>query len=188
MSSISQRILAATVLGQIAISQLGFAQVNPLSAYRDRSANFDFAGGQAQYKFNPVLEQGLIAVYVFGSVFKPGVHYVPSKISLLEVLTLAGGPTTNAKVDRITVSSLDANLAGKAGTTKFFDLDEYFERIQHSGTVEYSVPRMSNNDIIYVPEDKAFFDKNTTSIITFVGAIASTILSIVLIKREFSKD
>lgn len=137
---------------------------------------------QSQYRFAPITDPTLMAVHVMGSVRKPGIHYLPPKSNLIEVLTLAGGTTENAEIDSIQITPLRAQTQNDPHYGKF-NLEEHFENI-NEGKLNLNVPVLRTNDVVYVPEDKPFIDRDTATTVALVGTLTSILLSIIIIRKE----
>lgn len=136
---------------------------------------------QAQYRFNGSLGIGMISVEAIGAVRKSGLYHVPRGTSVSDLISLAGGFTSNAELDKTTIRRRTNNK--KSENFIKIDLEEYYE-----GNAAQSLPYLQEGDLLYVPEDEPTIDRDTSTIITAVGAVASTVLSIFLIRREITRD
>lgn len=108
------------------------------------------AGGglsaSSAYSFSGTMneqDQLKIYVYVWGQVAKPGLYIVPDDVDLLTVLSLAGGPTENAKIKKIRIVRKD-----ELGNKSIFwvDLKKYIE--DEKANVE--IPFLKPGDTIIV--------------------------------------
>ncbi len=77
-----------------------------------------------QYYLTPGVSDELqIRVRVWGEVNVPGLYSVPDGTDLLEVLSLAGGPTRNAKLGNVKV----VRLVGEETRVIEIDIDKFME-------------------------------------------------------------
>ncbi|HEX9912165.1 MAG TPA: SLBB domain-containing protein [candidate division Zixibacteria bacterium] len=78
------------------VSSLVWAQVEEKEGtLRNAGSNYFLAPGTNN--------QLLIKVNVWGEVFKPGIVEVPDNTDLLSLLSIAGGPTENAKLSKVKI-------------------------------------------------------------------------------------
>ncbi len=67
----------------------------------------------ARYVKDPVVHaKALIRVAVAGAVAKPGYYFVPTDAALSDALTAAGGPTQDAKLDKVRVERMGKRVLG----------------------------------------------------------------------------
>jgi len=58
--------------------------------------------GASAYVYDPIGSPGLkIEVYIWGQVKRPGLYIVPDNTNVLSLISLAGGPDENAKLNRV---------------------------------------------------------------------------------------
>lgn len=176
MKDLVQRIIACFVLTAF-FSNIVFAQRR---GTRPDIKNFydisNAPSGQTQYAFKPVDERNLIPVRVMGEINKPGVHYVPRNANLLDLLGLAGGPTTEAEVSKISIRTV---RSGKDEVIKV-DGDDLFGNTKKP----LAAPSLFPNDVVYIPTDEPMISDDAARIVTVLGALASMVLSIVIVRRE----
>ena len=75
-----------------------------------QSADGGGLSGSSAYSYSGTMneqDQLKIFVYIWGQVRKPGMYIVPDDTDLLTVLSLAGGPTENAKLKTIRIVRQD---------------------------------------------------------------------------------
>jgi polysaccharide biosynthesis/export protein len=78
-----------------------FAQTNAASA-----GGFQSTTNNSAYFYNGSIsgsEQLKIYAYVWGQVTRPGLYIIPDDTDLLALISLAGGPTENAKLSKIRI-------------------------------------------------------------------------------------
>lgn len=101
----------------IGLASMAFAQ--------DSGTSSSFAPGSA-YLYSGTLqeaEQLKIKTYIWGQVRKPGLYIVPDDTDLLTLLSLANGPTEDAKLSKVRIVR---TIEGEE-TIIWVDLKEYME-------------------------------------------------------------
>jgi len=114
----------------------------------------------------------LMPVKIWGSVAKPGIHYVPVDTKLTTLLSLAGGPDRFVELDDDLIIKREEKGKRKVLELSMEDLIDDPE----TGDI-----RLAANDMIYVPfADQAISD---TALRTFsiIASIVGITLSAVLI-------
>jgi hypothetical protein len=92
---------------------------------QDTAASSSFAPGSA-YLYSGTLkeaEQLKIKTYIWGQVRKPGLYIVPDDTDLLTLLSLANGPTEDAKLAKIRI----VRSTQEGEKIIWVDLKEYME-------------------------------------------------------------
>jgi polysaccharide export outer membrane protein len=98
MKKISQIISLCLVI------YLSFFQVSGLIwAQEEKSPETQRSTGMDYYLAPGTDNQLLIKVNVWGEVLKPGIVEVPDNTNLLSLISMAGGPTENAKLSRVKI-------------------------------------------------------------------------------------
>lgn len=112
----------------------------------------------------------LIRVSVLGEVFKPGLMSVDPGTSLIQLITLVGGPTNNADLSHATVI--------REGRRVAVDLRSALEGSATGRLVLYS------NDVVVVPRRNAFWSReNIGFLITMLSGII-TIANFVIVMQN----
>ena len=96
----------------------------------------------------------LVRVSVLGEVFKPGLYSVDPGTSIIQLVTLVGGPTTSADLTRATVI--------REGRTVPIDLRSALTGSASGRVVLYS------NDVLVVPRKSTLFSRENLSFL-FTG-------------------
>jgi hypothetical protein len=121
----------------------------------------DTADGQVlgtQYHLRLGTEDELqFDVYVWGQVNKPGLYAIADGTDLISLISLAGGPTDDAKLTRVTV----VPGRGEARAPITIDLEEFLE----SGKRQ-DIPLLRPGDTVVVPA------KLTHSLFRFTGVLS----------------
>ena len=98
---------------------------------------------QPQYYLSPGLEDELnIRVQIWGEVRIPGLYVVADGTDLIEAISLAGGPTQDASLSRVTV----IRFAGERRGVIDVDVNSYIRSASEDATL-----RLQPNDTINVP-------------------------------------
>lgn len=125
------------------------------------------AGAGAEYVSGNYPGAILMPVNLWGSVSKPGIHHIPTQTDLLTLLSLAGGPLPDARMDTISIK----RRTGKQEQIIEVDADDLLTR------AGIPSPILEPNDIIVVPRDRPTISSNTVTTITFVGSVLGIILA-----------
>jgi protein involved in polysaccharide export with SLBB domain len=114
--------------------------------------------------------QPLIRVSVLGEVRAPGLYPVEPGVSLIQLLTLAGGPTDHANLKRAQVIrenhvfavDLESALAGSA-----------------AGRVT-----LYSNDVVYLPPKHNVFSRDNITLAATLAALALSVVTLVQVSRH----
>ena len=90
------------------------------------------------------IKGGARSIYILGAVVKPGSFEVSGATTLLDVLSAAGGPTSEADTAHIQILT---TLDGRSATPTVFDLTEF---IKNGGALD-RIPKVNAGDTIVVP-------------------------------------
>ena len=135
--------------------------------------NFDFNRG-AEYTSGNQPGTVLMRVNLWGAVQRPGIHNIPVKSGLMELVSYAGGPTADAKLKEVTIK----RELGKSRKLIKVNVDELVRGVSHHHL------ELSPNDIVVIPRDKPLVDNDTLTVVGLVSIIMSTVLSAVLIDQN----
>jgi polysaccharide export outer membrane protein len=132
---ITLALIATGLLAQVPTS---FLPTNNASAYTYEGTRSD-------------IEKLKINTYVWGQVEKPGLYLVPDNTDLLTLISLAGGPTPDAKLSKVRIIRPTAegekilwiNLKEyiETGDEKMIPVMQPGDTVIVSGTVYYAVSR-----------------------------------------------
>ncbi len=112
----------------------------------------------------------LIPVHFWGEVSKSGLHYVPVGTTLINGLSLAGGPKSSGNLDEVKLTR-EANNHIE---------EQKFDLSQGGDILSYKTELLPG-DTIFIPKDD--FKENRLYYTSLVGVIA-TILSSILLYRQ----
>jgi hypothetical protein len=124
----------------------------------------DAAGFQKESFRMDASQQLLIEVHVWGEVNKPGSYQVPDGSTMLDVISVAGGPTQYAALTRVRLS----HAPGPVPRIQTVDLDRYLTR-------ERAVlpPVLKPGDAVLVPRNARSFWKDAVSLIADIAVIVN---------------
>lgn len=113
----------------------------------------------------------LIPVNIWGQVQKSGLHFIPLETNLVQGISLAGGPTSSANLERVKISR--TNNKGGIDSEKF--------DLRYGGGKEASLKILRPGDTIFI--EKSTFSEDRAYYTSLFGVVA-TILSTILIYRQ----
>jgi hypothetical protein len=146
----------------------------PLQNFGD-PAMAEHSPSEFVYRNDP--EEILIPVYLLGAVAKPGLYHVPVKTDLVNLLAISGGPTSDAKLDDIQIRRIDSN---KSFHVSEVDFEKSLKETPIPGIV------MESNDVVLVKQKQPIVSNNTVIALGMLSALATIVLSVVLITRKNS--
>jgi len=118
----------------------------------------------------------LMPVNLWGAVPKPGIHHVPTQTDLLRLLSYAGGPQKDAKIEEITIKRT------VNGQDKVIPVD--LQRLlSKPGQINLA---LEPNDIVMVPQKDEGMSPGTLRLVTFASLIFSTVLTGFLISDHIN--
>jgi len=106
-------------------------------------------------------EGGSSRIQVWGEIKSPGIYYVTPSTNIVEAISFAGGPTSNADLSNV---KLIRAIRGKG--ISYFNVNDYL-----SGRIK-NPPILESGDLVYV--NKSFSSKvwDFTRFLGVVGAVA----------------
>jgi hypothetical protein len=133
-------------------------------------------GGTGGGFYSYTEESGLsIEVNLWGFVGSPGRYRVPASTTLIELISLAGGPTDRARLSDISVLhdlSVDSTIVDPVSV---FNLERY----QETGDTTLN-PILIHNDTIVVPGDALNVFREILSIFGDIAMVVSTATALIL--------
>jgi polysaccharide export outer membrane protein len=114
--------------------------------------------------------QPLIRVSVLGMVHAPGLYPVDPGVSLIQLITQAGGPAEHANLkrvqvirdDRVFTINLKSALSGSA-----------------AGRVA-----LYSNDVVYIPESHNIFSRDNIGLVASVAALAVSVVTLIQVSHR----
>ena len=118
-----------------------------------------------------------IKVQLWGYVRYPGYYIVPSGISINELISFAGGPLEDARLDDIRVTKIKENTQTKMIKYNYNDI-MYEDELN----AEIKFVRLEAGDVIIVPGEPRYFVREDVAfylgIVTTLASLTALILSI----------
>ena len=114
-------------------------------------------------------------VKILGEVAKPGSYRFTSDMTILDLLSAAGGPTNQAWVKRILIVNIGPNLETKSSV---FDLMTF----SRTGNLAM-LPTLREGDMVYVPNDQEDEKKRLALALQNLANVALIVSSVGIIKR-----
>lgn len=114
----------------------------------------------------------LMRVNLLGEVGKPGVHMVPAQTNFSSLLSFAGGPTSDADIENITIKRalLKKRTDGQNYQVIDYNMEDF---LKDPGKKDLA---LKPNDIIHVPQKTKYLSDNSIRLLT----VASTVLGIIV--------
>lgn len=124
------------------------------------------AGQTPAYYISPGFESRLqITVHIWGEVHKPGLYVVPDNTDLVTLLSYAGGPTKNAKLDSVKLVRTDAD----AEDVMEISVQDYISNARQDATLQ-----LTPGDTVVVPGSVWYAMSRFFGFMTQVAIVAST--------------
>jgi len=118
-------------------------------------------------------EQSAIQMQInlWGQVRQPGIYKIPSDMDLISLLSVAGGPTDMAKLNKVQIIRAYPD-SGEARVLEV-DIENYLEAADVSG-----IPTLYPGDTVYVPGNfRRYFSEG----LDIFGSIAAILSAVALI-------
>jgi hypothetical protein len=126
------------------------------------------------YYSTPNKNRPLIPVHFWGSIETPGLHFIPSETSLVNALSLAGGPRPAADLENVSLSRAEK---GK--------IHKYEFNLKSGGDDEAFKFQMRPGDTIFIEQDNFFENRSYyTSLIGIGVSILSGLLLYYQLKKQ----
>ncbi|PHR87676.1 MAG: sugar ABC transporter substrate-binding protein [Moritella sp.] len=111
-----------------------------------------------------VLNNTTNIVQVLGAVHNPGRYKYDPSLDIVGILTMAGGPTTEAYIDRIVIVTKHGEMQHTART---FNMKHYFIQPDYR-----DIPIIHAGDTIYIPNEK---ESNWSQLMDILGSALSVV-------------
>lgn len=108
----------------------------------------------------------LIKVNVWGEILKPGIFEVPDNTDLVSLLSIAGGPTENAKLSCVKIlrNHLEEEKIIEVNVKNYMKNGNYKE-----------IPMLKPGDTVMVPKKSSFSLSKTITFVYNIAVIASVV-------------
>ena len=164
-------LIQLLILNLILLSSIAFAQDEVFSLKKAVPNNTQ------EYYAGALPGSVMMKVNILGAIHKPGVYNVPINSELNSVLSYAGGPTIDAKLDQVMVRSKQ----GATNKIKRVDLEEFFND-------EKSNPyKLKPDDYVYIEQKQKIISNEILQTTTLVSSILGIVVAMVIIDQRLSK-
>jgi hypothetical protein len=122
----------------------------------------------------------MIPVMLIGAVGRPGLHYIPTRTSLLKFLVLAGGTSPEAVTDEITIKRLNGDDTKEQLKEELIKVDGE-SALAHAGS---RGPILQQYDLVNVPYKKPWVSNNTLLVVGLVSTLLGVVVSGIVISNQ----
>lgn len=123
-----------------------------------------------------------IEINIWGAVLRPGKYRVPQSTKLIQLISLAGGPTERARLEEIRVlHDLTVDSTIKDPVTIF-----NFEEYQRTGDVRLN-PLLYANDTVILPNNSFSTFMEILGVVRDIATVVSSIIGLYVLFRNQSK-
>lgn len=120
----------------------------------------------------------LMPVRLWGAVRQTGLHQIPTGTDLLQLLSLAGGPNVDAKLDDVTIRRFNKDGAKIIKVDLMELIDSKTAKIQE----------LEANDIVILPATQPVISGNTVAIIGVVSSVLGIVSASILVANALKKN
>ncbi|MFT6070041.1 MAG: hypothetical protein ACJAT2_003305 [Bacteriovoracaceae bacterium] len=153
----------------------------------DRSAQSLKLARPSEFLFQNFKNQELISIRLLGAVNKPGLYHVPKNVNLVTLLTLAGGPTKDADIEKIKIGNDSRSYTGKKSVATFKQKSltlNLNHAISAGSDPKYN---LDPNDIVLVNQKKAWISSDTFRLVSILSVVLSGVLTAIVIDDRLGK-
>ena len=76
----------------------------------------------SEFVFRNDIGETLVPIYLLGAVSKPGLYHIPLNTDLVSLITLAGGPNSDARLDEVMVRRKNMERAEVVNVEKMVEM------------------------------------------------------------------
>jgi len=131
-----------------------------------------------EYTFQNKNDEILIPIKLLGGVQRPGVYHVPVNTDLLTLITIAGGPILNARLDRLTVKNL-------LNPNRFLSVN--IEKSLSTASEPMSDFKLTADDVVFIDTHKPLFSPDVVGTIGILSGVLGIVLSSILITEKLKQ-
>ncbi|MBN21377.1 MAG: hypothetical protein CL678_08835 [Bdellovibrionaceae bacterium] len=149
---------------KLGIILFSISHLTCLNIYATTADQYRLLSGNSQslstseYYFRKNSGKILIPVRLIGAVSKPGIYHLPENTNLTTLLSLSGGPVSNAELDEIKIK--------RSGTEiKNVDLEEIL-------MTQENIP-LKNGDTVFIPYYRPTISSGTVTVLTLIATFLS---------------
>jgi len=170
-------LLILALDSNLALSQVFGGSRSGAPATSSSTSNIGSANPSAYYYGRG--EGVLIDVNLWGQVGKPGKYFVPYTTNLISLISIAGGPTDQAKLDEVRIvrySQRDTTVIERIARVNITRFIEYGEQSH--------IPPLVRGDTVIVPGDALSVFQTFVSIASSVSVILNTFFLIAIMNNR----
>jgi hypothetical protein len=146
-----------------------------------RATNLESPGNQPSVYYYGQGQGVQIDVNLWGEVKVTGKMVVPYTTDIISLISLAGGPTPNAKLDEIRI--IRYSQADSATVEKIIRVN--IERFVETGE-QLSFPSLLRGDTVIVPGGALSALQNFVNVVQLLAAVLNTVFLFVLINNQLN--
>ena len=141
-------------------------------------------GTPSEFVFQSYPNQELVPIRLLGAVKKAGLYHVPKNMKLITLLSLAGGPTGDADLEKVMISNdkFSVKLKNQSKRKKLFGQPK--AKASHYLNLEDSLEKGSEgayvlkpNDIVLVKNKKPWISNDTWRVISILSVVLTSALT-----------
>jgi len=155
--------------GNVQIPGLGVVRAAGLDPTQVQERLVDALRGRG-FRSPEIAVQPLIRVSVLGQVRVPGLYNVDPGVSLIQLITLAGGPSEQANLKRAQVVREDHAFT--------IDLQSALGGSAAGRVALYS------NDVVYVPQRHSLFSRENIGLAATLAALALSVVTLIQVSHK----
>lgn len=153
-------LLGAQTLGAQALSDTGSLKIPP----------------KEDYFLDPATQKLSIEVHLWGEVSRPGVYRVPLGTNVMELISLAGGPTEYSNLSKVKLTRRASG--GMSSIVETVNLALYTD-----AKGKPLVPMLAPGDLVTVPRNIRHAWETTMTIVRDIVVVANLIYLVSLMKK-----
>lgn len=134
-------------------------------SYVWRSGEATAESGGPYRTTQPLDEELLVPVSVWGEVRDPGYYDVPDGVNATGLISYAGGPTEYADLGRVEVTRPGSGAPARVDVRRYLDTGD-----------EAAVPVLQPGDTVYVPRNTKYAWREFVTVVSELAVIAGTVL------------
>lgn len=136
-------------------------------------------GTPSEFVFQSYKGQELMTIKLLGAVQKSGLYHVPKKMDLATLLSLAGGTTSDANLQKVLIGQDKSLAQTPEGQAPQKSLELNVEEKLEKG--EINLYDLRANDVVLVKRKEPIIGTDTWRLISLISLALTSILTVVAI-------
>ena len=116
-------------------------------------------------------------INIWGAVQRPGRYEAPTSTNLIQLVSYAGGPNQDAKIDKVKIMRW---IKKNDGTSK----EEYFVDLEELSTIDESKLVLYPGDTIFIDHTSWSTVRDILTVVTTAALITSAIVNVIIVDRR----